>query len=76
MCTIWDHSCRLIFAAVRFRKNRSALHALRGYRYKYIHYHGIWGVDKLYDLEADPLESQNLIHTPEHQPLYPDKGNR
>jgi len=44
--------------------------------HKYIHYHGIWGIDQLCDLEADPLESQNLLHSTEHQPLYPDKGNQ
>ncbi|MBD0260261.1 MAG: DUF4976 domain-containing protein, partial [Cytophagales bacterium] len=45
------------------------IHALRGDRYKYIHYHGIWDTDELYDLQADPAESRNLIHSPEHQPV-------
>jgi N-acetylglucosamine-6-sulfatase len=44
-------------------------HALRGNRYKYIHYHGIWDTDELYDLQADPAESRNLIRSPEHQPV-------
>jgi len=48
------------------------VHALRGNRYKYIHYHGIWDVDELYDLEADPLESRNLIHSQEHQQTVKD----
>ena len=26
------------------------MHALRGDRYKYIHYYGIWDSDELYDL--------------------------
>jgi len=45
------------------------LHALRGNQYKYIHYHGIWDVDELYDLGADPLETDNLISDKDHQPV-------
>lgn len=45
------------------------MHALRSDRYKYIHYYGIWDSDELYDLESDPLESKNLIRSPEVQPV-------
>jgi N-acetylglucosamine-6-sulfatase len=38
--------------------------ALRGPRYKYIYYHGIWDLNELYDLETDPLEQHNLIEVP------------
>jgi len=51
------------------------LHSLRTDRYKYIHYHGIWDTDELYDLEKDPLEQNNLIASKEHQPLV-EKLNR
>ncbi|MCX6633344.1 MAG: sulfatase [Candidatus Solibacter sp.] len=37
------------------------MHALRGGRYKFIRYQGIWDVDELYDMQEDPLESRNLI---------------
>ena len=43
------------------------IHALLTERYKFIRYHGIWDVDELYDLEADPEEQHNLIFEPEHQ---------
>ncbi len=38
--------------------------ALRGERFKYIYYHGIWDVSELYDLHSDPLEQVNLIGVP------------
>lgn len=38
--------------------------ALRGNRYKYIFYHGVWDLQELYDLETDPQERHNLIQVP------------
>ena len=45
------------------------IHALRGERYKFIRYHGIWDIDELYDMVEDPLESNNLIFSEKHRPL-------
>jgi N-acetylglucosamine-6-sulfatase len=42
------------------------MHALRGERYKYIRYHGLWDSDELFDLQADPHEMRNLIRDPAH----------
>jgi N-acetylglucosamine-6-sulfatase len=42
------------------------IHALRTDRFKYIHYHGIWDTDELFDLQADPDESRNLVADPAH----------
>jgi N-acetylglucosamine-6-sulfatase len=44
-------------------------HALRGDRYKFIRFHGIWDIDELYDLQEDPLETNNLIFSEKHQQI-------
>jgi N-acetylglucosamine-6-sulfatase len=41
--------------------------ALRGDRYKYIFYHGVWDINELYDLKTDPSERFNLINMPAMQ---------
>jgi N-acetylglucosamine-6-sulfatase len=41
--------------------------ALRGDRYKFIFYHGVWDTNELYDLEADPMEQHNLVLVPAFQ---------
>ena len=38
--------------------------ALRGDRWKYIYYHGVWDTNELYDLASDPQERVNLVHVP------------
>lgn len=42
-------------------------YAIRGPRYKYIYYHGVWDKNEFYDLETDPKEMRNLIDAPEHR---------
>ena len=39
-------------------------YAIRGDRYKYIYYHGVWDKNELYDLQTDPKEMHNLIDVP------------
>jgi N-acetylglucosamine-6-sulfatase len=52
------------------------MHALRGSRFKYIRYHGIWDTDELYDLRADPQETRNLIREPMHQQTVRDMNRQ
>lgn len=41
--------------------------ALRGDRFKYILYHGVWDRNELYDLRDDPEERVNLIDVPAYR---------
>jgi N-acetylglucosamine-6-sulfatase len=52
------------------------MHAIRGDRYKFIRYQGIWDLDELYDLAEDPLESNNLITSEKHQPIIREMRER
>lgn len=52
------------------------VHALRGERYKYIHYHGIWDIDELYDLQKDPKEMKNLIFSAPHAGVIREMNQR
>jgi N-acetylglucosamine-6-sulfatase len=45
------------------------IHALRTDRYKFIRPYGLWDVEELYDLEADPKEITNLLRDPAHQEI-------
>jgi N-acetylglucosamine-6-sulfatase len=52
------------------------VHALRTDRYKYMRYHGIWDLDELYDLQADPLETHNRILDADAQEIVQQMNRR
>ena len=49
---------------------------MRTDRYKFIHYHGVWATDELYDMQNDPDEMRNLIDKPEHRALIANLRKR
>lgn len=49
---------------------------LRGDKYKYITYYGLWDSDELFDIQADPDEQINLIHKPNFQQTKADMQTR
>ncbi|QDT10564.1 sulfatase [Planctomycetes bacterium K23_9] len=50
--------------------------ALRGDRFKYITYYGLWDVDELYDITTDPGETKNLINDPDYKSVAKDLENK
>jgi len=52
------------------------VHGVRTDRYKYMHYHGLWDIDELYDLQEDPDELHNLIKSPDHQDLVQELNRK
>ncbi|MDQ5981176.1 MAG: hypothetical protein QG602_4154 [Verrucomicrobiota bacterium] len=50
--------------------------SLRGDRYKYITYYGLWDADELYDLQSDPDETRNLLYDPQFRPLAQEMENQ
>lgn len=50
--------------------------SLRGDRYKYTTYYGLWDTDELFDIQADPMEQHNLIHDPAFAAKKSEMQNR
>lgn len=52
------------------------VHGIRTEQFKYMHYHGIWDMDELYDIQKDPLETDNLIDSPAHKEIVKSLNKR
>jgi len=50
--------------------------SLRGDQYKYTTYYGVWDTDELFDIQADPMEQNNLIHDPEFVKIRDEMQDR
>ena len=50
--------------------------SLRGDRYKYTTYYGVWDSDELFDIRNDPMEQNNLIHQAAHAQTKTQMQNR
>ena len=50
--------------------------ALRGDRYKYITYYGVWDTNELFDIQADPEEQHNLIYDPAFADVHAEMETR
>lgn len=55
-----DEFAYLYFWEYPFPQTPTVL-SLRGDRYKYIFYHGVWDIDEFYDVMDDPRETRNLM---------------
>ena len=42
---------------------------LRSDKYKYSTYYGLWDTDEFYDIQADPMEQENLIRSKDHRKI-------
>ncbi len=50
--------------------------AIRTDQYKFVRPHGLYDLDELYDIEADPGERTNLIFSPDHQDVIRELKTR
>ena len=50
--------------------------SLRSDKYKYTTYYGLWDTDEFFDLQADPMEQNNLIRNPDVAKQAKEMENR
>ena len=74
--TPWRDALLYEYYWERYYPHTPTIHAVRADRYKYIRYHGLWDADELYDMHADPLETNNLIFSPGHEAMAETLNDR
>jgi N-acetylglucosamine-6-sulfatase len=74
--TPWRDSLLYEYFWERTFPQTPTMHAIRTDRYKFIRYQGIWDIDELYDIQADPKEKKNLILDPKLLPTIRDLNRR
>ena len=67
--TTWRDAFLYVYYWERNYPQTPTTFALRGERYKFITYYGLWDADELFDLQSDPAEMHNLFHDPAHAEL-------
>ena len=50
--------------------------SLRSDKFKYTTYYGLWDTDEFFDIQADPMEQNNLIRDPRYTKLAKQMENR
>lgn len=50
--------------------------SLRGDRYKFTTYYGLWDTDEFFDIQADPMEQNNLIYDPRYKDKIEEMEDR
>ena len=71
----WRNSLLYVYYWEKNFPHSPTVFALRGDRYKYITYYGLWDTDELYDIQADPGETTNLIASRPHQQIAAEMEN-
>ena len=67
--TTWRDAFLCVYYWGRNFPQSPTVFALRGDRYKFIDYYGLWDAGELYDLETDPEEQHNLRYDPDSADL-------
>jgi len=72
----WRDAFLYVYYWEKYFPQSPTVFALRGERYKFITYYGLWDNDELFDLHVDPGEQNNLRDDPAHAQTVADMEAR